>query len=517
MWLGAPIVLGVAVRLLTYASDRSTSLDESLVGLNILRRGPVGLVGRLDWNSGAPIGFLEAEKAVTALFGGSEAALRLIPFLASVGALVLVAAVARQLLNPLARCVAVGLIAVLPVVVDYAGIAKQYSVDVAVMAGMLLLAIWALRLPFTAIKAWSLGLAILLSPLLSHPGIAMAVSAVIVIALAHLREPEVRPTRYVGGLVAGCLLVGALTGFLYERNLHGVARSLASGDNGETGFDTLRLFAGAVRAVMGVGPWSSAMTWPVGVVAALAAFGFYAAGLAEISRRRWQQSLLLVLPIALTVAAALLAIYPAQVRTSVFVAPLVVIPVANGMVLGARFRNRAVRLTAIAAAALVISVPVYGVVQQTRRVVVDDRMRTAMTFLRKHERPGDHVYLWQTSQYPFAFQLECRCSDTTRTTRERSFWPVHIVAGTSAQWAPAIASDNRFFVIGPYREPREQSFKADINRLRGESRVWIVLSALSNDERQKLVNDLDSIGRRIGGYAPSTDYEAATVSLYDLR
>ena len=69
----------MVLRLGRYVSDRSLWLDESLLALNLTTRSYRGLLETLDFNQGAPIGFLWAERLVLGALGDSELSLRLFP------------------------------------------------------------------------------------------------------------------------------------------------------------------------------------------------------------------------------------------------------------------------------------------------------------------------------------------------------------------------------------------------------------------------------------------------------
>src|SRR2546430_17722328 len=58
----AIVVLGIVLRTIRYFSDRSLWLDESYLALNVLGRSYSQLSGSLDFNQGAPVGFLYLEK-----------------------------------------------------------------------------------------------------------------------------------------------------------------------------------------------------------------------------------------------------------------------------------------------------------------------------------------------------------------------------------------------------------------------------------------------------------------------
>ena len=73
---------GITLRIVQYFHNRSLWLDEAMLGLNIINRSFAQLLMPLDYNQVcAPIGFLLTEKLFVELFGPSEYALRLFPFL----------------------------------------------------------------------------------------------------------------------------------------------------------------------------------------------------------------------------------------------------------------------------------------------------------------------------------------------------------------------------------------------------------------------------------------------------
>src|SRR5438067_470214 len=65
------VLLAVLLRVAQYLANRSLWLDEASLALNVLNRGFSSLTGELDFNQGAPVGFLFAEKVLTILIGSS--------------------------------------------------------------------------------------------------------------------------------------------------------------------------------------------------------------------------------------------------------------------------------------------------------------------------------------------------------------------------------------------------------------------------------------------------------------
>src|SRR5215207_11463259 len=76
------IVLGGLLRLRQYLTGRSLWSDEAMLALNIVNRNVSGLFKPLDYDQGAPIGFLLVEKISHLLFGRNEYSLRLFPLIA---------------------------------------------------------------------------------------------------------------------------------------------------------------------------------------------------------------------------------------------------------------------------------------------------------------------------------------------------------------------------------------------------------------------------------------------------
>src|SRR5262245_40705023 len=132
----ALVVFGIALRIVPLVSDRCLWLDEAMLALNLVNRSPRQLLEPLDWNQGAPVGFLLAVKGTISAFGASEWALRLVPFLASCAGLFGFAWVARRLLPTYSALIAMGLLALSPYLISYAAECKQYASDAAIAIGL---------------------------------------------------------------------------------------------------------------------------------------------------------------------------------------------------------------------------------------------------------------------------------------------------------------------------------------------------------------------------------------------
>jgi hypothetical protein len=163
------VALGLALRLFHYLRNPSVWHDEAAVIVNVLERNFRELLGPLRFAEAAPPLFLWAERAVVLLLGESTFALRLVPFLASCGSLLLLVWLAHRLLAPRAVPWAVLLFSCSEMLLWHACEAKPYALDVFAATALLAL--------FVATQHWPLGRQLLvyvpLAPLvifLCYPG-----------------------------------------------------------------------------------------------------------------------------------------------------------------------------------------------------------------------------------------------------------------------------------------------------------------------------------------------------------
>src|SRR5437879_2379608 len=133
--------------------------DEAALVLNAIAKNFTELLGPLFFAEGAPPLFLWIERGVFLTLGDSTYALRLVPFLASCLALVLMAFVARQLLAPEAVPWAILPLACADTILWHACEAKPYSVDLVTATSLLAIHCYS--------SSWGLGRKLLLYTLLA--------------------------------------------------------------------------------------------------------------------------------------------------------------------------------------------------------------------------------------------------------------------------------------------------------------------------------------------------------------
>jgi hypothetical protein len=136
--LTALLLLGLALRL--NGLGISFWMDEAWVANSLLEPTWTGLFHYREWLQTTPPGFLTLAAWAVAVFGQAPAAFRLLPLIAGLVGLGAVAALSRRL-SPGFGLLAVLLVALSPTAADYSRMLKQYSVELAV-AALLIVATW---------------------------------------------------------------------------------------------------------------------------------------------------------------------------------------------------------------------------------------------------------------------------------------------------------------------------------------------------------------------------------------
>jgi predicted membrane-bound mannosyltransferase len=113
------LAVGAGLRLARFMERRPLWLDEALLALNLLTRPPLGYLRPLEHNQVAPVGFLWGEWFAVQLGGTGERALRFLPLVGAIAALIAFARLARRTLEPGMALLATTLAALSPLLIYY--------------------------------------------------------------------------------------------------------------------------------------------------------------------------------------------------------------------------------------------------------------------------------------------------------------------------------------------------------------------------------------------------------------
>ena len=514
----ALVFVGLVLRVARYASNPSLWLDEAFLSLNLLNRDLSGILGTLDFNQAAPPLYLLAEKGSVLAFGESEYALRAFPLLAGIVALGLFPSVARHFLDRWPAVLAVGLFAVLEPLIYVSAQVKQYSSDVAI-AVVLLFAVS--RIPTSRAillrEAVLLGLVGAVAIWFSYPAIFYVAGFGLVLFGVRIAR---RQWRSLGMLaVSAALCTASVVPFLLYSldRVRGVQTGLRASPTAYAPISRsdadLEWFVHAPGRLLG----DSAGLDSHHLAALLVLVGFV-----SLLRRAPELALLLGCPLLVAVVASALDKYPFGGRFSIFYVPALLCLVAEGVGALAVFTANAARRFRVrqvtpavaggASLALVAAIGLFPSLNAITNLVSPsgrEETKALIETMQHGWKKGDAVYVFYPSQYAFRYYAECgACGVADRTGSARELW-MRVRPMQGREWfAPALESRPPKLVVGRLRgDP-----VAQLDRLRGQARVWALFSHYSGRVRI-ILSRLDTLGTRVS----KLETTGATLYLYDLR
>ena len=494
--------LGIALRVRALSAHRSLWMDEAMLALNICGRSFSGLLAPLDYDQGAPIGFLMLERLAVVVFGPTELALRLVPFLASIATLALVYWFGRANFGRAAAAVGVALVALAPGLISYGAEAKQYAVDVAV--GLLVLALGAdaLRLGLSRRRTLTLAALGALAVWLSHPAAFMLAGVGMTLIIDGILRR--RPTQ---ALVATGLSASWLASFavIYFLSLKGLQSNKYLNSFWDSAFLTfppasIKDLRQYVVVTLGIfeAPFQNthldeSLTERMAVIAAAA----WLTGVIVLVRRgdRGLASLLTA-PLAIGVLAAVLHEYPLRFRLALFTAGPMLLVGTAGIAFLSRSEDGSCRAVGRVLLACMLALPGMQAVQFVLEPPAPYGARTVLERVAHDWRPGDLVLVDNGSEPSF-----------------RWYQTYGHVPGLG-RVVPTSFGDGM-------ADP--QILVPELPALQGRSRVWILVSAHLPDrnsrEAQLLRLTLDQWGTRLGTvhekgyYAYLYDFHSTRIAL----
>jgi Dolichyl-phosphate-mannose-protein mannosyltransferase len=525
------IGVGAGLRLTEFLGNRSLSRDETLLALNITDRSWSALLRTLDFNQGAPIGFLTVQKLVANIFGPSDQSLRLFPLIAAIVSVVMFFLLAREVVTPTAVPVAVGLFAVSDPLLQYSSSNKQYGIDVLVAV----IAFWAwARVTDTDQPRRDFGLLAAVGAFsiwLSHAS-AFVMAGIFVVmigtALARRNWPWL-----VGAVAASFAWLVSFGIFLVTsiQNLGGVQRSLVSlpgaysdSDLASDALDaegTLRSSLGAFRYIASVPHVLEYGTYDAGTVVALVATSVAGGGLLVVARRSPAKAVVLVAPLVLMLIAWGLHRYPLLARTQLFLVPGYFLFLAQGITSAItnarRIWTRVASLAIAGTIVLTVAAPAVGLSAKFRP---QENMKPVLNFLAHEQRPRDTLFVYYTAQYGLRYYIECRCAgERVEAQRRAGLWPIRVGRGGADQWAQALLSVRPRIIVADYRGTAPSDFRRTIKALKGRRRVWVLLSGatdVTDSERRHLLAEFNRLGVQRAVFRSGEGDSSAVLYLYDF-
>jgi hypothetical protein len=378
-WFMAVVGMGLLWRIVRFGLDFEMSGDECNILNNVIPRSYGDLLKPLDFAQVSPPLFLWATKYFDSTFR-SDWGVRVVPFLAGLGALGLFWLLCRAALRGTARWVAWGVFSVTYVPVNEAARAKGYTIDLLTAMVLYWLMLRWLRGGERPRELWRLAALAPVFVWLSYTSM-FVIGAVSLVLMARLfQERAVVGGRTVAGALAFMGLTGVSAIFLYKINIHPslqVSQSSGLRDFWQRGFPPWeapwKIPLWLLEAHTGRG-----FSWPAGEnhFGSSLTFVLWLTGLVIYGRRgpRWTWALF-ILPNVLSLAASFAHKYPyaSDPRISMFLGPGICIFMGAGaqyLFAGLGFERR--RLCYRTAAVVLLTVALAGmgrdVVRRAREV-----------------------------------------------------------------------------------------------------------------------------------------------------
>jgi len=468
---------GLLLRLRQYVLNLSLWLDEAMLALNIVNRSFSGLAQPLDYNQGAPLGFLWTVKAAETLFGNRELSLRLFPFLMGCLSLVAFWLVARQLTKPIGVVFALLIFSSSRYLVSYGAQVKQYAVDAAVTLLLYLLGLWLLGKTATKRDYFLLALVGGLSIWMSHPALFTLGGLGLTLILATVLKKD-REGLLGSGLVSA--FWGLNFASLYLLQYRNLAVNPYLTDFWAEFFMPLTVSA-PVWALDRLGglfyiPGGISVEVPAALLVLL-----FLAGMVSFFRagKRWVW--IFASSLVFTLAASSLGKYPFGGRMGMFAVPGLLICAGEGLELVRRLFTPTKRpffaqqpllgltLTLVLAGYLAFS-PLSFAVGTALKPKMTENIAPTLAYLKANYREGDVIYLYHWSLPAFRY------------------------------YAPKYGLDQAHILPGSDFHANLESYCAEMQQLAGNRRAWFLFSHLTDaaalQEREVILNCAGELGSK---------------------
>ena len=482
------ILCGVILRIRQYLTGRSLWVDEAMLALNIVERDFARMFQPLDYDQGAPVGFLLVEKLFNTILGKHEFALRFFPLLVGLVSLWLFYLLLKRLTSGPGLLVALALFAFNPRLIYYSSEVKQYILDVAVTILLLLIAGPVFQLsPRTRDVAW-LGLAGVVALWFSHPALFVLAGIGIALLILALKRRDYSTLRRILGMGLVWLFTIAL---LYSLILKDLSQNAYMREYWRGAFLPVPLwsdpgwFSKSLHENIGI---QFGLPYAVFVVFFLILVGWV---MLWFHQRGYAIAIASILLVTLTVSAFQL--YPVLERMILFLIPIGLLLLGKAV---EAFHQRVQRfrplgmLSVLLLAGYLLYGPLMTSVQNFVEPKYFEHIRPSMATLRDTWKDGDSLYVSNGALPAFRF------------------------------YAPFFGLETISYEFGKrddYQDP--QRILRHLESIRGQPRTWILFSHVyereSFNEREFVLKYLDEVGEKKREFrVPGT---SVFLYLYDLR
>lgn len=486
------VVLGAIFQLRHYLANRSFSGDEASLALNIVTRSFAGLMEPLGYHQAAPLGFLYIEKTLVILLGNRDYILRLFPLISGLLAVYLLHRIVLDYFST------VGIFALLmfalnPWLAFFSSEFKQYGSDVMVTLLLVYLSLRCLKEEAQFRDFLWLGAVGTVTIWISHVSVFILVGSGLALALEKYVYKKRIPFYWLLGLAAAWL---TSFGIDYLVSLQYTAENIY--------FQTFWM-----KSFLPLPPWSNIplltnvyykfvlitlTATDTGVDYLVIALGLV--GSLSLFARRPTVALIVVSPFIMTLIASAWQKYPLSYRFMLFLVPLALLLMAEGLGriywLVAKWQKYVALALCGIPAAFMLFLSFGGALNNFKSPSTTAEIKPVMKYIEENKGQKDVIYLHYRAVPAFTYYAPFYYLDSGK-----------VIAGVDRQ-DPKKALD-RFFT--------------DVKDLGGYERVWFVLSEIpycgecEGDPRQFFTNYLDENGKMLDSVLSIN----SAAYLYDLN
>jgi hypothetical protein len=398
---------------------------------------------------------------------------------------------ARKFLLLPALVIAVALFACLENLVYFSTEVKQYSSDVTIaLLGMLILL--NLTKPLSYIQFAGLCLAGAILIWFSHPAVfVLSGTGIVQLWLIWQKSDRKIKQQLIGSLLLW--LFSFLIFYLLFLQSTGNNQELQDSWSGKLAFPAHPL---DILWLIGSLVWFFITPLGFSNFTCMFAIIFFIAGCVYFLRCQRQNFLILIAPVLVTLIAAFLYKYPFQDRVVLFLSPIFLIILAQGAVfLVQRSRPKTAVFLSWIALFLMVAIPLQQASGLLVKADLREEIRPAIEYIRTHQQHGDLLYVFQRGEFQFRYYAP-----------KYGYQPGDYIIGVddldkTANDTVVLSSEER------------QRYQADLDKLRGNPRVWLLFShAVFAEERNAIRDYLEQIGQKQRTFRT----KGAFVYLYDF-
>jgi hypothetical protein len=477
------VMLGIVLRIAQFLFNRSLTEGEAPLALNIIERSYAGLLQPLGHVQAAPVGFLLIQKLCVYLFGTGELALRLFPLAAGITALFLFLLVAKKTLEGSAVPIAVLLFAVGDHLIYFSSEVKPYSSDVLICLLILLVCLWVLQQGMKPHHIIMFGAIAALGIWFSYPSLFVFAAATLICTLWILHMKKYRMLWFLG---IACFI--ATASFLVQYAV--VLRNASTSPDLVTFWQhafaplpprSLRDIMWYVYVFLRMFKFPLGL-WEYGLI--LGVLSFFTGCIVMFKKYRAVLGII-IMPLVFTLLASGLKAYPFEGRLLLFLTPLMLLPLAAGIVYNGKAVAQTSRTLGVVFILALVAYPVANAGYRLIRPRAPEELRPALQYIVSQYQDGDVVYVYYGAYNAFLYYQD-------RTGYEGDY---------------IIGTESRDDWSGYYEE---------LQILKDNGRVWILFShiatAFGTDEERLFTSFLNTMGEQIDAYHES----GAAAYLYDL-